>query len=68
MVRYRIVTEVPAEARSERFCSLRDDQIRLRLSIEGDELVVVATGLDPAACERLLLTLGADEMGVDLCG
>lgn len=67
-VRYRIVEAVPEIARSARFCDLREDQIRLRCGIEDGHLTIVATGLNVAACEALLRSLGAVEIGVDLCG
>ncbi len=65
-VRYRIVTDVPAAARNP--APLADDQVRLTFSLDGDTLTIVASGANPKACEDLLLTLGADELGLELCG
>lgn len=65
-VRYRIVTELPAAARAD--TPLADDQVRLHFSLAGDTLTIVATGQCAAACERVLLSLGAEELGIELCG
>lgn len=67
-VRYRIVPTLPDSVRSPEFCDLADDQVRLRFVVEGDELTIIATGTNVRACEALLVGLGADELGVELCG
>lgn len=67
-VRYRVVQELPASARTPEFADLDERSIRVRVLVQGDEVVIVATGLDPRAVEELLIRLGATEIGVDLCG
>ena len=67
-VRYRIVQVLPDAVRDPQFTDLADDQVRLRLSMEGDYLCVIATGTNVEACEKLLISLGAEEIGVELCG
>ncbi len=67
-LRYRIVHSLPEEVQTGEFCDLEDHQVRLRVKVEGDELVVIGTGADAAWIEALLERLGVDEMGIDLCG
>jgi len=67
-VQYRIVSSLPDSVRTPEFCSLADDQVRLRFVVEGDQLTIIATGANVRACEDLLISLGADELGVELCG
>jgi len=47
---------------------LADDQLRIRVQVRDGVLQIIAHGSDPAACEALLRSLGATEIGVDLCG
>jgi hypothetical protein len=67
-VRYRIVESLPARVQSAAFCSLDPRQVRVHVSLDGDEVTIIATGSDPRVCERLLVALGADELGIELCG
>jgi hypothetical protein len=67
-IRYRIVESLPEAVRRPEFAETAEGQVRLRFSIDGDQLTVIATGRDAAACEAVLRSLGADEMGVELCG
>ncbi|MBI2301478.1 MAG: hypothetical protein HYU66_21440 [Armatimonadetes bacterium] len=67
-LRYRIVEELPEEVQTGAFCDLDDRQIRVRVAVRGDELVVIGTGVDAAVVEALLARLGLSEVGVDLCG
>lgn len=66
--RYEVVTDLPDEVRTARFMDLADSQVRVRVQVRGDEVVVVAHGHNTAACEALLRRLGATRLGVDLCG
>ncbi|MCC7490785.1 MAG: hypothetical protein IT204_00470 [Fimbriimonadaceae bacterium] len=67
-VRYRIVTELPAAVTRPEFCDLTDQQVRIRVEVQEQAVVVIAHGSDPRRCEALLRQLGATEMGIDLCG
>lgn len=67
-LRYRVVEELPEEVQTGEFCDLDDRQIRVRVAMRGDELVVIGTGVDAAVVEALLARLGLSEVGVELCG
>jgi len=67
-IRYYIANDIPAEARTPEFVDLADDQLRLRVQVRDGVMQIIAHGNNPAACEALLRSLGATDIGVDLCG
>lgn len=67
-IRYRIIEQLPDEVQTPEFTTLADGQVRLRVMVRDGELVIVGTGAKAADIEALLLKLGIEELGVDLCG
>lgn len=67
-IRYTIVPDPSAEAQTPRFVDVREGEVRVKLRLRGDELVIVVQGDRVAQCEALLRSLGATEMGTVPCG
>jgi len=67
-IRYKIVPDLPAEAQTPDFVDVREGEVRVKLLLRGDEIVVVAHGDCVAQCEALLRSLGATEMETVPCG
>ncbi|HIE50509.1 MAG TPA: hypothetical protein EYP85_02010 [Armatimonadetes bacterium] len=67
-IRYTIVGELPPEVTSPDFVEVHEGEMKVKLLLRGDEIVVVTHADQVHQCEALLRSLGATEIGVDLCG
>jgi len=68
-IRYIMMGNLPPEVTEDpRFLDVEPGEVKVKVLLREGEVLVVAYSDDVEKSEALLRALGAEEIGVDLCG